>query len=164
MTVSQTQLQTLLLPRLKESDIIYQKFRAIHAHIAEGSEVITTIIDDKVETQNIAEAGDYIVKNLTRSEEMYIVPKEKFPRLYQFSKNIDDSWDAYIPKGQIKALEVTPQVLSLLEQTSPFLILAPWGEEQQVEIHDYLVTPLAKQNEIYRVARSAFGETYQPIT
>lgn len=161
MTVSQEQLQTLLIPRLKESEIIYQKFRAIHAHLAKGSEVITTVVDGKEETQNTANAGDYIVKNLIGSEEIYIVPKEKFPQLYHFSKNIDDTWDEYIPKGQVKALEVTPKLLALLEQTSPFSILAPWGEEQRVEANDYLATPLNKQNEIYRIAHSAFEETYE---
>lgn len=162
MTVSQEQLQTLLLPRLKNSEIIYQKFKPIHARLAKGSEQITTIVDNKEETQNTAQAGDFIVKNLTGSEEIYIVPKEKFPKLYQFSKNIDDTWDEYIPKGKVKALEVSPELLAVLAQTSPFSILAPWGEEQRVEANDYLVTPVDRNNEIYRIERSSFEETYQP--
>lgn len=163
MTVSQEQLQSLLLPRFENEDTIYRKCKPIHARLAEDSEVISTIIDDEEETQNIAQAGDYIVKNLTKSEETYVVEKEKFAKLYRFSKKVDDSWGEYIPLGKIKALQVTPELLSLLDQTSPFLILAQWGEEQRVESNDFLATPLDRQREVYRIERSAFAETYRPI-
>lgn len=163
MAVSQTKLQALLLDSLKKSEHYYQKFRTIQARIAKEAEEIITVLDDIKETSNTANAGDYIVKNLTHSEETYIVPREKFPKLYTFSKTLDDTWSEYQPKGRVQALAVTPELLSRLKQTSPFSIVAPWGEKQRVEINDYLVTPLPNQNEIYRVSHSAFKDTYQPV-
>lgn len=162
MNISQKKIKTLLLPLLEKSERIYRKSQPIHAYIADENEHITTTLDGKKETENKANKGDYVVKNLTFSGEQYIVPEEKFYQLYSFSKNIDQKWDEYIPQGEIKVLNVDQELLSLLKSSSPFYINTPWGELQLVEKGDKLVTPLPNKNEIYRIANSAFKETYQP--
>lgn len=163
MTVSQEKLQHILLPKLKNLASTYKKIRPVHARQAKTAESIVTIVDDKEETRNTAAAGDFIVKNLTRSAETYIVSKNKFPKLYELSKVIDDTWSEYTPKGKVKALEVTAELISLLEVQSPFFISAPWGEEQRVEVDDYFVASLNELDKIYRIECTSFKETYQPL-
>ena len=172
MTISQQQLQQKILPAITASAKHYQKFQPIHARKATEEEVITTVVDGKKETVNTANKGDYIVANLTSSKEHYVVSKDKFPTLYSFSKALDTNeddndnnhWDEYLPKGQVQAVEVDETVLSLLAvETTPFEVEAAWGETQRVERGDYLVSPLPQLDEVYRIAKSSFLDTYQLV-
>ena len=42
-----------------------------------------------------------------------------------------------------------------------FYITAPWGSEQLAKEGDKFVAPLPDTNEIYRIARKEFDETYR---
>lgn len=161
--MSQKKLKKLLHFAFIKFGIEYQKNQAIYARTAEENEQIITKVDGKQETINTANKGDYIIKNLTTSQEQYIIPRNKFSKRYIFLEHIDALWNKYLPQGRVKALEVNQYVLRKLNQHSPFCIEAPWGEKQYVERGDQLVCPLPQENEIYRIAASAFKETYQPI-
>jgi hypothetical protein len=129
---------------------IYQKQGVIEARPAVEGEVIVTVTGDGKETQNTANAGDYVVTNQTTAREQYIVPGETFAKKYEA---IDNRPGWYYPKGRI-----TVQEWPYDEQT----FIAAWGQEMVIKKGDYLVRPVGG-NEVYRIARAEFHQTYVPL-
>ncbi len=82
------------------------------------------------ETANISNEGDFVVKNLTESEELYIVTPSKFSGPYEFSEKINEKWSKYEPLGKVKTIDVDRHVLSLLKQNGSFHIYASWGHHR----------------------------------
>ena len=51
--------------------------------------------------------------------------------------------------------------MSLLDVDDEFYINAPWGERQLACTRDYLVSPYPASDEIYRIGRLEFEQTYR---
>ncbi len=157
--IGQKKLLQLILPLLKSHGKVYKKHQHIFAKRAEGGEAIQTITADGLETNNIAVNGDFIVKNQTSAAEMYILTEDKFKARYAFLKESEDGFSEYIPTGVIHAIEMTPTLLKAQDWPNEFHFEAPWGEQMVVKENDFLACP-PELNEVYRIARKEFFETY----
>ncbi len=156
---SQEKILKELLPLLEKAEI-YEKYKEIEAKEAEGGEVIKTVTSDGLETENKAEKGDYIVKNLTEAGEQYIIRKDKFKMRYEYLETGTDRFKRYKAIGKIKAIAVSEDVMKLLNRKEEFFFMAPWGQKMIVKEGDYLVSPL-DYSEVYRIAQKEFFETYR---
>jgi len=141
----------------------YRKYQRVHARPAVRGEVVISVTEDGEETRNSATAGDMVVRNLTKAQEEYLVEPKKFADVYSEVEAVDESWRLYDPIGEIRAIEISRDVMSLLGVGEEFFLMAPWGTEQVAREGDFLVAPLPELSEIYRIARSEFGQTYEPV-
>ena len=160
--VPQEFMQKWLMPILRQRCERYRKFQRILARPAEVGEVVVSVTSSGVETENRACQGDFVVRNLTAAMEDYIVSSSKFFERYTFVAEEENGWRLYQPRGEVFALEIQMVVLVLLSRTSPFEIMAPWGEPQRAELGDFLVAP-PDYSEIYRIARQEFFQTYKLV-
>ena len=147
---------------------LFQKTAGVHAVVAKGGEHIITVTKDGKETENISFAGDFIITNDTSSMESYIIPAFKFNDRYVPHPDITDF---YVPneKARIFALEVSEANIRqynlkeieqlIINPEHPVFIHTPWNEDQAVRLNDYLACPITK-NEVYRIARHEFDESY----
>lgn len=158
--VKQSWLMENLLPRIEE-ERIYRKHKPVEARIAVEGEVITTVTESGEETTNRAGTNDVVVQNPTEAKEQYIVGFEQFKDRYLVAIPLGEKRQTYLPKGKVKAIEVTREITLFLGLGNQFSIEAPWGSGQYCEEGDFLVSPFPKMNEIYRIGCSEFKETYQ---
>ncbi len=143
----------------------YEKYKEVYARKAVPGEIIKTYTKDGLETQNIAKEGDFVVRNITEAEEMYILTAEKFNSRYEFKADTDNEWKLYKPLGKIKGIKVDNKILRKLgikKGAKEFYIMANWGEKMIVKKNDYLVSPL-DNSEVYRIAEKEFFETYRKL-
>ena len=156
--------QKLLLEDMKpvlQKAKTYEKFKVIYARKAVPGEIIKTYTADGYETQNSAGEGDFVVKNTTDAQEMYILTKDKFEKRYKYLKKLDSKWNIYQPTGKIKAVKVDSTLTKKLGVSGiDFQIETSWGEEMVVKKGDFLVSPL-DYGEVYRIASKEFFETYR---
>jgi hypothetical protein len=157
--VPQHELCAKLLERLLGTGRLYRKTREVNAIQARGGERIVSVTADGRETEKTAATGDYIVENRTGAKERYIVGADKFAERYRRVAALADGWSRYRPTGEVRALEVDTQLLTLLDRPEEFYIEAPWGEAQRVRVGDLLAAP-PSGDEIYRIAAAEFRETY----
>lgn len=160
--VKQETLVEKVLPRINEASRKYEKFQRVHARPAKPGEVIVSMTGDGEETTNTAGTDDLVVKNLTAAKEMYLVGQDKFESRYTLVGAVDDRWSEYVPQGEVLGIEVSRDLTDMLDVGEEFLIVAPWGTEQLVREGDMLVSPLPALDEVYRIARKEFEETYKP--
>jgi hypothetical protein len=160
--IGQSELQRKLLPRLCTEGKRYRKFREVHARKARPGETIVSVTSDGEETKNTAKAGDWVVRNTTPAREEYIVSEKTFASRYRFIAELGEGWARYQPLGEVLAVKVDGAVLELLGASKTFYIEAPWGEPQRVRQGDELAAPPAL-DEVYRIARAEFDETYERI-
>ena len=158
---SQEELLERMKPLLRDGGT-YEKFKEIDAREAKEGEVIETITSDGLETKNTAEQGDYIVRNTTGAQEMYIVKRDKFSKRYEYKEDLDGEWKVYKATGRIKGVRVDEKIIKQLETEDEFYFMAPWGEKMVVKSGDYLVAPM-NYSEVYRVAEKEFFETYREV-
>ena len=158
--ISQESILKELKPKLEKAPT-YEKYKIIYARKAIAGEEIKTYTSDGLETKNISSNGDFVVKNTTNAQEMYILTKEKFDKRYKFSKKLDNTWNIYKPIGIIKAVLVDDNLLKNLKiDENEFYIITSWNEKMIVKKDDYLVSPM-EYNEVYRIANKEFFETYK---
>lgn len=158
--IAQQDMISLLQPKLEKAPT-YEKFTLVYAKEAVGGERIATITKDGVETENTAVAKDMLVKNQTEAKEMYILKPDKFSKRYKQIGEAKDGFKEYQAVGEIKAIEVTPDLLKEAKVTAQeFYFIAAWGEKMVVKEGDYLVSPL-DYSEVYRIAHKEFFETYR---
>ncbi len=150
----------LLIPELKSTGVLYKKTKEVLARKASSGEFVKTITSDGLETINTAKEGDFIIKNQTEAEEMYIIGHSKFNERYDLLREAEDHFSLYKAKGKVIALEMTSSLLSKFNLDSVFYFIAPWSEEMVTKKDDFLVCP-QDYSEIYRIARKEFIETYQ---
>ncbi|NNG03972.1 MAG: hypothetical protein HKM95_07705 [Inquilinus sp.] len=125
----------------------YRKCASVTARVAQAGEEIVTIVDGTQETRNVANAGDYVVRNPGGEE--YIVEKAKFEGRYAL---VAGTTDTYLPSG--------PPVMAVpLAENVRFL--APWGEEQFINAGGFL---LNNAGDIYGIQKREFLETYANST
>ena len=158
--VSQDLLVKLLLPEIKTKGQRYKKFQQILARPVIEGEEIESITSSGYETGQVGRQGAYVVKNLTSAKEEYIVEAKKFHERYCLLCQEDEKWSRYESLGEVWAIEVCNDLLSMLNLNSPFHIMASWESEQYVEYMDFLVTP-PTYDEIYRIGRQEFFQTYK---
>ena len=161
--VAQETLMTRLLPVIDEDGEHHRKFQRVHARQAVAGEIVISKTADGEETINTAAADDMLVRNLTEAQELYLVGKTKFEKLYSVLESFDDEWTLYEPLGEVKAIDITRDVTTMLDVGEEFYIVASWGKEQLARLGDKLVAPLPDLDEIYRIARKEFNETYESV-
>eukprot|EP00434_Breviolum_minutum_P017735 symbB.v1.2.015654.t1/scaffold1174.1/size133925/3 len=166
----------LIAPMLVKSGKGYQKFKRAFIRKAGHGEKIQTILQGKIETENIANEGDMVVRADTTSKEEYILKAETFQEFYQTSdpQEIKDHVDAeelkklgfkaYRPNRQILAIEVDASIAGLFPAGK---FMAAWGEAMCLEIGDFLASGKRQADgtvlEIIRIERKSFFETYEAI-
>ena len=66
-----------------------------------------------------------------------------------------DGWQEFQPVGKdVRALVLTPE-------DGSFSFTAPWGEPMVAHPGDAIVQDLEDEKDVYRVAKAAFGCTYE---
>lgn len=145
---------------------------------AVAGEVVETRLGGKVETTNKARAGDWLVRADTVDQERYLLPDEKFQKLYEqttvsFADHPDaveihaEGFNAYVPRGRCLALKVDAELLDKHLPSGKFI--AAWGAPMLVEEGDYLAAPAPPDasgppdavTEVYRIEAKAFAQTYK---
>jgi tetratricopeptide (TPR) repeat protein len=159
--VTQKDLLERLLPIINDEGGHYRKSQQVHARPAVEGEIIVSVTADGEETSKMATAGEMVIKNLTVAREEYLVSQTTFEDRYTSTEKVDDSWTLYDPLGEIRAIEITREVTELLNVGDEFFIMASWGSEQAAREGDFFVAPLPKLNEVYRIARAEFEQTYK---
>ena len=160
-SLAQADLMQYVLPLIKDANQQYEKFQRVYARPAVKGETIVSITDQGEETTNTAKHDDMVVRNLTEAQEEYIVSKAKFEDRYSEIQSIDDQWTLYAPKGEVMAIVITHEFTDQLKVGEEFCIMAPWGSEQLATEGDMFVAPLPDLDEVYRIARKEFDETYR---
>lgn len=140
----------------------YQKKSLVKAKKAAPGIKIVTKTSDGTETENTAGAGDWLVENQTSSGEQYLVKAETFVKKYTLTHSLERGWGLYQPKGIILGYQVTQEDLNLFSEGKEIKFQAPWKDYMILKTGDFLVAPEVK-NEIYRIAKKEFGETYVVI-
>lgn len=160
--ISQEDMKVLFLPLLKDKGNIFVKKKNIWARSAEAGEIIITVTNDGLETSNIANEGDMLVRNQTDAKEIYVMSKESFEARYIKTKKIglvEAEFQEYTPVGKIHALCIDKQLLTKLNLDNSFYFEAPWGSNMICKENDYLACP-TDFSQVYRIARKEFFETY----
>lgn len=160
--VTQKEMLAHFLPIMEIAGNRFKKRSLVRAKKAEPGLHVITLTSDGFETQNTAEKGDWLVENQTSAKERYLVKAETFEKKYTLMDSLGNGWGCYRPKGEIYALEVSEADLEKFGVTDLLEFQAPWKETIIVKPGDFLVIPLEK-NEIYRIARKEFTQTYEKI-
>lgn len=158
--ITQQEMLKHFLPILESKGVTYKKKTLIKAKKAIPGAVIITKTNDGDETKNKAELGDWLVENQTSSSEQYLIKPKIFEKKYSFIQSLEDGWGCYEPKGKIIGIQVDKKDLSHFGEKDTMEFEAPWKEMTILRIGDFLVVPTEK-DEIYRIAKKEFGETYE---
>lgn len=153
---TQKEMIEIFMPILEESGKVYCKKTLVLARAAHKNEVVHTYTSDGKETSNKAKEGDYRVKNLTDAGEEYLLSESKLNSRYVLHKDLG-IWSLYKATGKVIAIEYSDDKYSMGNNTE---FEASWGESMKLKDGDYLASPLPDKNEVYRIARKEFEETY----
>ncbi len=145
------------MPLLNAFGHFFKKKTTVLARPAVAGERIDTITADGKETTNVAKEGDFVVQNNTEAKEQYILSGEKMKSRYEILEAHKSGWVIYKATGLVRAIEFNSAILDLPEQME---FEASWGENMVLKEGDLICAPLPTQNEIYRIARKEFNETY----
>ena len=145
----------------------YEKFALMHAIECKESGTLETILNGKVETTNGYTAGDLIV--LGTEGERFVLSAEKFQERYDVASAqapadaalASQGYKAYTPTGQAWAQQLDERAIAANFPEGKFM--APWGSEIIIEPGDWLATTAPLANDIYRIERNAFRNTYKPM-
>jgi len=149
----------LFEPVFKTEGKKYRKVKAVLVRKARTGETIKTVTSEGLETSNTAGENDFIIKNLTEAGEEYIVSKKKLAERYSLVEKKDATFSLYEPTGTINAIKLTEGLIKKLGLNEEFRFVASWGEKMVARKSDFLV--LTEEEEIYRIARKEFFETYE---
>jgi hypothetical protein len=159
-TYTQKEIMDILIPMLKSDGVLYKKSTKVLAREAMPGEQVNTFTSDGFETSNTAKEGDFVIKNQTTAQELYIIGGEKFRDRYELLEKTEGDFSIYKAKGKVMAIEMTEELLEKLKFPKELYFIAPWDEKVIVKKNDFLVCPI-DFSEIYRIARKEFFETYQ---
>lgn len=160
--ISQKEMLAHFVPLLEKEGKRYKKKSLVRAKKAHPGQVVVTKTSDGDETKNTAHAGDWLVENQTSSNEWYLVKAETFEKKYTFMQALENGWGCYHPKGEILGLVVNEAHFKELDVAKELRFQAPWKDSMVAKPGDMLVVPPEK-DEIYRIAKKEFGETYVEI-
>jgi hypothetical protein len=134
-----------------------QKTKPVDARRAKPGEVIITIVGGVKETESKpATEGDWVVRNHSSDDEEFLVKAEEFAKRY---RRVDGGatqagWNEYRP--------IAPEMdyFIVSEADGNFKFIAPWGKEMIAEVGDAIVQNSQNRDDTYRVAATAFHNTY----
>ncbi len=133
----------------------YKKFQPVDARQADNGEIIITVIGGEIETTNVAKDNGVILMNMTtKSREQYILTLDKFKSRYKHTETINGEWNRYEPIGEVDCIE-------WINRSAQFL--APWDELMIINKGDFLCRVPGTIDDVYRIARDEFFETYKPV-
>lgn len=158
----QEDLLRLITPLMEAHGSRFRKKTLVEAKPAEGGEKVVTVTKEGKETENTAGAGDFIVRNRSSAKETYVVKEGPFRKKYREVEPLPKGYALYRAVGYIHALELDEAILKELQMDTPFHFMAAWGQPMIAKAGDYLVIP-ESQDEVYRIARQEFWETYEAI-
>jgi hypothetical protein len=151
-SVTELDLQSEDITSMLSEAPIYKKTAVVDAVRATEPTVVETVLaDGTVETENVAQPGDYIVTN--PGGEQYVMSGEKFTERY--TPKGDGSYQA---KGSVRVIQNPTG--------APISITAPWGEKQYGDERCYVVSahdpynPDDVSTDRYIVGYEEFNETY----
>lgn len=160
--ITQKDMLDHFLPLIENNGKRYKKKSMVRAKKAAPGLLVVTKTSDGEETKNIAEAGDWLVENQTSTNELYLIKAETFKKKYTLVQALEHGWGCYQPKGEILGIMVDEVHLNSFNASKVMEFQAPWRDTMVVKPGDMLVVPLDK-DEIYRIAKKEFGETYVEI-
>lgn len=126
----------------------YKKVGSVKARRATKGEHVKTIINGKLETQNSAKDGDWVVTGPAGEE--YIISGDKFSDRYRES----DKKGEFIPTGVCWAFEWKGKTLAFI---------AEWGERMICNRGDFLASISSEGTKPYRIERDVFHKTYKEV-
>ena len=127
----------------------YRKTGHVACRLAEAGEQIVTILDGEIETTNVAQEGDLVVRG-PKGEE-YILTESKFSSRYS----------GPAPTGLFQTYEATGTTFAVQWPHGPTRFTASWGETMIINHGDYLCSPTeVPSGDIYRIEREVFEQTY----
>jgi hypothetical protein len=138
-----------------------RKTKLVDVRPAKSGEVIVTIIKEEgKETQSPpAKKGDMVVRNrcAETGNEEFLVTAESFSRRYEgpIGSGAGDGWLPYRPFG------IQMRFVVVADQDGEFSFIAPWGQMMTARPGDSIVQDLENIKDTYRVAKAAFGCTYE---
>lgn len=153
----QDEMKEKFLSSITEIGNTYKKKTQVLVRIATEEEKIITTTSTGKETECVAKVGDFIVQNKTGAKEEYVLPPEKFNKRYEKTEETENGLDVYQATGMCKALTFEGAEWNMPNKIK---FIADWKEEMVMEDGDMVCTPLPAANEIYRIARKEFDETY----
>lgn len=128
----------------------YVKFGNVIAQQVPAGTKVDTVIEDKLETTNIAKEGDWKITGV--KGEQYLIANDKFKSRYEFV--------AKTPRGD--KYRAIGNVFALQYKGKSFTFKAPWGEAMICDSGDYIcTTTLDNMNDVYRIEKDAFVKTYK---
>ena len=160
--ISQEDMKAIFLPLLRQQGEVFFKKQKIWARKANEGEIIITVTNDGLETSNVANLSDMVVKNQTIAQEIYVMSKDSFEQRYiqsEDSERDQNGYQEFLPVGKINALLIDNQLLKKLILPDEFYFEAPWQSNMICKKDDYLACP-PDFSQVYRIARKEFFETY----
>ena len=144
----------------------YSKFAPMHAIECNEGGTLETVVKGKVETTNEYKAGDFIV--LGTEGERFILSAQKLDERYDVAnalQTVDQAlasqgYKAYKPTGQAWVQQLDENGIEANFPAGKFM--AQWGSEMMIEPGDWLTTTAPLADEVYRIERIAFSNTYRP--
>ena len=154
---TQKEMIETFIPILEKEGSKYNKKTIVLAKKAREGEKVYTYTSDGKETENTAKKDDYRIKNLTDAGEEYLISEKKLDSRYVKYKDLG-IWSLYKATGGVLAIQFDSEKHEL---SSPTEFEASWGEKMVLKDGDYLASPLPDKNEVYRIAKKEFKETYE---
>lgn len=183
---SQLELQKRFIPLLKGENRIFRK--RISAYLRRGvkGEQIATTIDGALETENTVKDDTSWVVHAKTAGESYVLTQKNFidsydpdsakpilvnenqtnPRMkalqregFMEYKSIRRVWARMIDKEDVSWLHFGEPPVE--ESGRPTYGMAPWNEYMLMNEGDYLVAPFPSANEVYRIDRLVFEDSYE---
>ena len=106
---------------------------------------VVTLIGGITETKNTAYVGDFIITG--KSDELYVISRDKFPKLYQIH-----------PANS--SMYISKNVRKVIQLTEPVSIVAPWGEKQYGDTGSFITQGVNDENDVYIIEKDVFTKTY----
>lgn len=145
----------------------YHKYRKVYARPAvEGEEIVTRCLDGRKETKNIAEKGAFVVQNQTSAQEEYILTKKKFKDRHEKLEDqpercpVGEDYKEYEPIGEVLGIEMTTARMRAMGWHREGYFAPDWGGFMICLENDFIVCPTSGKQEVYRIARTEFFDTY----
>ena len=142
-------------------------------------ELVLTVVAGKLETIHVAKMNDVILQNIMigSSAERYVIDFEVFDKRYERTGKTFDlegkEWEEVEAAGIAEGVEVSSIYFwtESMKSDMLFTIPAPWagGEDMLVTHGDWILRPVLADlsvpnpNDIYRVDRKTFKQTYAPF-
>lgn len=146
-----------------ESNKVYQKVGLYLYRFAEPGETILTMVAGQLETiKTVPFESDFgsevILRNILigSAAETYIVSRDKFASRYD-----TETESVYMDGRMWKKAMAKGKCQGFYYYGPNFKLIAPWGEEMLVQDGDFVARPVpGNENDIYRIEKDAFAQTY----